>query len=167
MAIGDIQNRDWVTDRRVVGVADNVSLTAGMIVYQDAGNGLKVVPTTGIPGDRCYFLEKAADNTISGHTALGIKAEIYKKGAIVHAKCDGAITVNTTVRASTTTAGRVETVADPTAPSATYVQAQAASLRTFVLFRIGRYIGNALEGKQLGSIPTDAADLDEVVVVMD
>lgn len=168
MTLGDIENKPFLSDIVVQNVADNVALTAGMLVYQDGINGLKVVPTTAQPvGSRVRFLEKAADNTITGHALGLIKAHTFKKLARTVCRCDGVLEVGARVRASTTTAGRVIAVAEPADPGATYLEADVDSLYEHSVFGIGTYIGRQKEGVEIGNEPKDAADGDDVVIQWD
>lgn len=162
---GDIENKHMLTDVVVIKQAA-VNLAKGVFVYQDAALGAKIVPIdSSVLGRRVRFLENASDNTGG---AVGDKnVETYKKGAIVIAKCDGAIVVNQRVKASTTTAGRVIALVDPTNPGAAYAEAEADSLYNYIIHGIGTYLGHKGEAEGSGNDPTDAADGDLVRLQLD
>ena len=88
-----------------------VDLTKGLLVYQDAANGAKVVPTSSQPpASAIGMIENASENNPG---ALGKKAvEVYKHLCIGVVKLDGTLAIGGKVRASTTTAGLVEELAD-------------------------------------------------------
>lgn len=145
---GDVFNWQELTDVQVGGVAASTSLTAGTFVYQDGSNGLKTVPISSIPeAGRIRFLPIAADN--SSGAAGDIEAETVKSGAIVVAKCDGAIVVGDRVVASATTAGQCAARA-----------ATAAAIEVV----LGTYLGHVGELDETGNDPTNAADGDLVVL---
>lgn len=171
MTRGDVLNKPFLSDRQINGVADNVALAAGILVYQDGANGLKVVPTSSQPeASRIRFLEKAADNTGSGHAALAVKAETYKSGAQVVGKADGALVVGLAVKASTNNAGEFEALVIPPDPTGGQdpTEAEHISLLEYHRRRVGIYRGHLGEINQSGSEPTDAVDNDvDIVVEMD
>lgn len=147
--LGDVYNWHEITDVQVVA-ASATNLTDGMFVYQDAANGLKVVPTSSIPeAGRIRFLPTGYDN--SSGTLGDRELETVKHNAIVVAKCDGAITVGDRVVASGTTAGRCAARA-----------ATAAAIEVV----IGTYLGHVGELEGTGNDPTNASDGDLVVIQM-
>ena len=169
MTVGDVLNKPFLSDRQVNNVADNVSLAAGIMVYQDGANGIKIVPTSSQPqASRIRFLEKAADNTVTGHVLGLIKAETYKCGArVVPIKGDGAIVVGAYVRASTNNAGEVMTMAIPAdlTGGESPTEAEHILVLEFLRRALGIYQHHLGEGVQTGSEPTDAADDDTNLVV--
>lgn len=146
---GDVENWQDITDVVVQDIAASENVADGDMVYQDAANGIKKVPITGVSANRIRFCPTGFDNS-SG--ALGDRElETVKHGAIVVAQCDGAITVGTAVTHGQTTAGRVQQTTTTPVGSDT---------------QIGRYLGHVGEVGETGNEPTDAADGDLVLIQM-
>lgn len=164
---GNIENKQMLTDVIVINQAANTSLSKGTFVYEDGTNGAKVVPTdSSIEAKLCRFIENDSNNlTISGiqDGNKGDKAvETYKTGAIVIAKCDGAITVGSLVKPSTTTAGQVEALSTPSDAASPPTDANVNAIRDWDKMKLARYLGHGGEGQGIGNDPTDAADGDLV-----
>ena len=146
---GDVYNWHMLTDVQV-GKASATNLASGTFVYQNGANGITVVPTTGQPeAGRIRFLPVGVDN--SAGSVGTYEVETVKSGALVVAKCDGAIVVGDRVVASKTTAGRCAARA-----------ATAATLEAV----IGTYLGHAGELEGTKNDQTDAANGDLVVIQM-
>lgn len=170
---GDILNWQELTDVQNNQVADSVVITKGTLVYQDTTNGLKVVPTSSQPqGKLVRFAVQGADNTVTGHTKGFFSVETVKQGARVVGKCEGVIPVGSRVRASLNTAGSFAALAPPIdATLAATVAGTAANtdinaVRDYAEFDIGFYVGHPGEGDQIGKEPTDGADGDLGVFVL-
>lgn len=163
MTRGDVLNKPFVSSRQVLDCADNVSIGAGSLVYQDTTNGMKVVPTTSQPqASRIWFLEKAVDNTVTGHAKGFVAGEVYKQGALVVGKADGTITPGAYCRASTNEAGSFQIMAIPAdlTGGESPTEAEHILVLEFLRRAVAIYQGHLGEGKQIGNDPTDAADDD-------
>lgn len=160
---GDILNKHQLTDVIVSGVNTSAAIAAGLLVYIDGSNGLKVVPTSSTRPDatRIRFLEVAVDNTAAGSTIATKEAETYKHGARVVGKCDDTITVGQAVRASRITAGRFQKLPDPATGDT------ASRIANYLRERVGRYLGHVGEIEGTGNEPSNAANGDLVVIEMD
>jgi hypothetical protein len=145
---GDVYNWHELTDVQVGGASAN-NLTSGTFVYQDGSNGITVVPTTAIETGRVRFLPVGVDNSTG--SAGDFEVETVKHGAIVVARCDGAIVVGEHVKTSGTTAGRCSS---------------EGSTELVVGTSLGVYLGHVGELEETGNDPTNAADGDLVVIQM-
>jgi len=147
--LGDVYNWQELTDVQVTAASAN-NLTSGSFVYQNGTSGITVVPITSIPeAGRIRFLPVGVDN--SSGSIGDYEVETIKSGAIVVAKCDGAIVVGDRVVASGTTAGRCA------ARAATTGQLEHV---------IGTYLGHVGELEGTANDPSNAADGDLVVIQM-
>jgi hypothetical protein len=146
--LGDVYNWHELTDVITTTASAN-NLASGSFVYQDGTNGITTVPTTAIETGRVRFLPVGVDN--SSGSAGDFDVETVKHGAIVVARCDGAIVVGEHVRTSGTTAGRCAT---------------EGATELVVGTSLGVYLGHVGELEETGNDPTNAADGDLVVIQM-
>lgn len=148
---GDVYNWHQISDVTVGKIASSVNIASGTFVYQDGSNGIKTVPTSSIPeAPRIRFCPTGYDNTSGAAGAREL--ETIKTGAIVVAKCTGAITVGNLVQPSTATAGRC-------------MRLYATGAVDFVK-PIGRYLGHVGEIESTKNEPSNAATGDLVVIQM-
>lgn len=160
--LGDVLNKQQLTDVIVSGANTSTALTDGQFVYINGATGVVVVPTgTSRPdASRIRFLEVGVDNS-SGSAITDKEVETFKKNARVVAHCDGAISVGQAVRASRTTAGRCEALPDPGTGDA------ASTIANYLRERIGIYVGHPGEAQETANEPSAAADDEDVVIQMD
>jgi len=159
--VGDCENLDLVRDVMVVPQAISTTLSPGLLVYQDAANGMKVVPTTVVEGNAARFPINIPPAGQTSNATLGNKVvESVKTGAIVIGVSDGIIGFDKYVQVSGTVAGRFQLEA--------LVITTVTTLRDTLLRRVGRCLGKASGGLGLtvGSIPIATADGDPVRVIM-
>lgn len=156
---GTVLNRDQQAVQRLSGVPVKAStdLTKGTLVYEDGSNGWTTAPTDGsVIGKHMWFVDGDADNDAG---AKGDKiVDVWKTGAMVIGKADGAIVVGRSVKAGTGEAGCFMENTEPTAPGNTYVEAAADSLADHVKHHVGRYIGHVDEIFTSNTSRTDAVD---------
>lgn len=160
-SIGTCENLDLVRDVLVCPQAISTTLSPGLLVYQDAANGMKVVPTTVIEGNAARFPINIPPAGQTSSAVLGNKVvESVKTGAIVIGVADGAIVVDKYVQVSGVVAGRMSQEA--------LVITTVTTLRDTLLRRVGRFLGRATGGlgQTVGSIPLDAADGAAIRVIM-
>ena len=167
--LGTIVNRHQITDVISADVAANVNLTAGMAVYEDTTNGMKVVPTSSQPiASNVRFVGREAQNNTGG-TKGDKKIETYKHGAIICVKAEGNIPLGSKLRCSTTTAGSLMALADPAdaALTSTFtdteVEAALNAQRDVMKFYVADYLGHPDEFRT-GKEPTAATDGQEIFV---
>lgn len=106
--VGTIINRHKVPfDPIVFHQAQNSTLLGGNLVYQDAANGLKVVPVTPIDASRIMVI---AFDSLNNPGVLGIKRlDCYKSGSRVILKGDATIIpVNSNFQSSSTIEGTIQ-----------------------------------------------------------
>lgn len=171
---GDIENLHMLTDVITIPQAANTNLAAGVFGYQNAALGFTIAPTDdSVEARKLRFSRFASNNlTITGFQAgaLGdLAVDTFKTGAIVVAKCDGAIPVNSYVRNSTVTGGNVMVLNNPIAsPFGSSVTNQnITDLDSWMKLRLGIYLGHVGEtsdASNSGNPPTDAVDQDLVRV---
>lgn len=174
IVLGTVLNKPLLElggDIKVLGIADSVTLTDGMLVYQDGSNGLKVVPTSAQPqAGLIRFLPFGYDNGsgVSGHAKYRTFLTTYKRGARVVGKAEGAIVVGAEVRASTSTAGSFATLSVPADITTPANIAAVNAISAYLRARVGVYNGHPGQGIEQGSTkqPTDAADGDRIEVTM-
>ena len=153
--LGNIKNKPVAAfGVKVVPQAANTSLTKGQLVYQDGALGLKVVPISSQPAaSRIGMIENDSNNNPG---SLGNKApEVYKHHTIAVVKLQGTMSIGGKFRASTTTAGMVSEIADPT---------DLATTTAFVIAYLGDYLGHVDEYLDVNKQITAGADGDEIVV---
>lgn len=160
--LGDILNKQQLTDVIISGVNSSTALTKGVFCYINGATGLVVVPiaTTRPDASRIRFLEVAIDNS-AGSAITDKEAETFKKLCKCVAACDGALVVLQAVRASRTTAGRCEALPD------TATGAAATVIANYLRERIGIYVGHPGEDQETANEPSDATDGQDVVIQMD
>ena len=150
MTVGDVHNKQFVSDKQIVIVAASTNLAVGL-VYQNGANGLIQVPTSSQPlATRVYF-NPVAQNNSSG-AAGDLSAMVYGDGAIVSGTADGAITVGTLVKLSANVAGAFQAYTPDTSSVANYETARKLI--------VGVYLGHEGEGEEKGTKPTDAANAE-------
>ena len=105
MTLGLILNKSDIKDKVSGPVAASTTLGIGL-VYEDAANGWKPAPTSGVAiGNEVYWNPVSIDNS-SG--SLGDKVgTFYGEGTRFVGKADGVIPVDGRVKPSTNTAGEL------------------------------------------------------------
>jgi len=161
--IGTCENRDLVRDVQVANQAISTTLAAGLLVYLDGSNGIKVMPTdNSIPANRARFPINI-DQT-NGQTSTAVlgskKVETVKGGAIVIGKCDGTIVVGEFCQPSATSmkGGQFQAWQKPANASAMYSQAETDAVRDAEQRKVAVFLGKLDSGMQTGTEPANGAD---------
>lgn len=158
--IGTVLNKNDVQDKQSGPVAVSITLAVGL-VYKDGANGWKNAPTDGsIHGDQLYFNPISLTSTATLGEVVGT---FYGEGARVVGKAYGAIVVDEYCKASGTTAGSFEALADPadatvgaTFGGGTATETAINAIRNWQRNKVALYKGHALELNQVDDLPTDA-----------
>jgi hypothetical protein len=115
-------------------------LTKGMATYQDAANGIKVVPTAAQPpASEVRFTEVEQDNLtgVKGDK----KTETYKSGTIMVVLAGNSIPIRSKLRASEVIAGSLDALADAV-DSTTPTTGEVDATRDTVKFHVANYLGH-------------------------
>ena len=153
--LGSMKNRELVRDWLVDSLAGSESITKGMATYIDTTNGRKKTSAV-ISAINVRVAEVDAKN--SSTTKGDAKITTVKSGAIICMKADGAIPVDSDIQSSTN--GDIKALAPLVA------NADVATVRAWVLARLGRYIGKPGEVDEVNKDLSAAADEDEVFVIL-